>query len=494
MRAHAFRLPAGPSQPAGSPVPAPEMVGRCSELRRIAGHHREACAGRGGLVLVSGPAGAGKTRLVREFAASLAGSGTEVLTGRCYDVQPAVPFGPFLDAVQALVRAHGVAEVREATGSWAAELGKLLPELEGPSPAPRTTDPAGEKRRLFEAIVRVLRPRAGTVRLLVLEDLQWSDETSGELLDYLGHAAEHERLLVLATYRTPGPADPSLPTPLLDRLRRAWRGREVALPPLSRDEVCRMLHLAVGTPLPGRLVDALYDRTEGNPLFVEEVLHTLVEGGRLDELVRSARRGERLPVVEIPASAQESIVQRTDFELLLRLTGLQEAFLLRALEELVAQHLVLEETDGPRTASPSVTRWCARRCTAPSSGATGGGAIAKCWRRWRQDAPPRGTGCWTRWRTTACRPGTWSGPRRTPAPPGSGRRGCTPTARRGRTTKWRWTCPGRTPTATDAPPRFYLPDLSLDGRRLLPFPADWNRAAGVRRPPPFQPSDGSLGR
>ncbi|HEX7243206.1 MAG TPA: AAA family ATPase [Longimicrobiaceae bacterium] len=365
---HAIRLSAAPHPSSASPVPAPGMVGRSSELRLLAGHHREACAGRGGVVLVTGPAGAGKTRLARELAASLAGSGTEVLTGRCYDVQPAVPFGPFLDAVQALVRAHGAAQVREAAGSWATELGKLLPELEGAAPAPRAADPAGEKRRLFEAVVRALLPRPGTTRVLVLEDLHWADESSGELLDYLAHAAEHERLLVLATHRTAGPAGPAAPTPLLDRLRRAWRGREVALPPLSRDEVCRMLHLAVGTPLPGRLVDALHDRTGGNPLFVEEVLRTLSEGGRLDQLVRSARRGERLGGVEVPASARESILRRTaeldapaaealryaavigrrfDFELLHRLTGLDEGVLLRALEALVAQHFVAEETDGP---------------------------------------------------------------------------------------------------------------------------------------------------
>ncbi|HEV2145920.1 MAG TPA: AAA family ATPase [Longimicrobiaceae bacterium] len=369
-------LPALPSPlsvpgAAGPPAPSPAMVGRDAQLRELQEHYRIACQGQGRVVFLAGEPGVGKTRLVREFVCSVAnGEEVGVLEGRCYDQQPTIAFGPFIGAVRSLIRDRGPGKVVEAAGAWAANLAKLLPELgqelDGAAPRGRIpTDPANEKRHVFEAVHRVLQPSPGQpVRVLILEDLHWSDETSKDFIEYLAHALVTDRVLVLATYRTAEPDPPPSLVCLLARLRRERRHHQLRIRPLSRDETAAMLRGILGQPIPGRFADALYEHAEGNPFFVEEVVHALAESQRLGALLQSARQGRPLGALGVPASVLESILARVarldqstaevlryaavagrrfDFDLLLRVTGLDEAGLLRALTTLVEQQFVAEE-------------------------------------------------------------------------------------------------------------------------------------------------------
>jgi len=344
---------------------APRLIGRQAQLRELDEHLEQARACAGRLVFVVGDAGVGKTRLLREFAGRAQADGVTLLEGHCYDEQPAPPYGPFVDALRALVRQRGPDSVAQVAGAWASSLAPLLPELELPASAPPPIgDPQSEKRRLFEAIARVFRAIAQRGLVLLLEDLHWSDQSSQELLAYLARAVERDPILILASYRGDELHRRHPLTHLVAQLTRERRYHEVRLAALSREDLAQMLEATLERALPRALIDALYDRTEGNPFFVEEILKALIENARLDALITAAWRGHHSARLDIPLSLKESILSRTadldsttaevlnyaavigrrfDFELLHKLTELAEDELLRSIARLIERQLVVEE-------------------------------------------------------------------------------------------------------------------------------------------------------
>lgn len=328
---------------------APTMVGRQQQLDALHGYLAQARAGQGQVVLIAGEAGVGKTRLLREFARAAAASGqVEVLTGHCYDERPAPPYGPFGELLR---RLGAPAELA---------LGDLL-RLEPSAAGGHSGDPHAERRLLFHAIYQALRPAPGAARVLILEDLHWADQASQDLLLYLARATEADPVLVVGSYRSDEMHRLHPMAGLIARLSRDRRHHELRLPPLSRDELAEMLAATLGAEPPPALIAALYERTEGNPFFAEEVLGALLADGGLPP----AQAG-RAPVAApaLPISIRESILRRVadldeptratisaaavigrrfDFELLLRLTGAEEPALLRSLSALVERQLIAEE-------------------------------------------------------------------------------------------------------------------------------------------------------
>lgn len=349
---------------------APQMIGRQSELDRLEHALEHARASEGRVLLLAGDAGVGKSRLIREFIArARAAGGFDLLEGRCYDEDPATPYGPFVDAIRAAIRAHGPEAIARSCDPWTDDIARLLPELAGTTPPRISDDPQFQKRRMFEAIASIVRARApDTTRVVVLEDAHWADPTSQELVLYLAHAIAHDRLLLLISYRTDELHRRHPLTHLLAQLNRARLSQEIRLAPLGRADLTRMLESALARPLPAELATMLYDRTGGNPFFAEELLKSLIEHHRLDALIASAQQGHALDEPTIPHSIKDAILDRSteldatttevltyaavigrnfDFELLLALTGLNEAALLRAVELLVERQLVVEELGGP---------------------------------------------------------------------------------------------------------------------------------------------------
>ncbi|MGH2627462.1 MAG: ATP-binding protein [Anaerolineales bacterium] len=344
---------------------APTLVGRSSQLRELEEHFRAAGGGSGRLVVISGEAGVGKTRLLAEFLQGVFRDGrAEILEGLCYDEDPAVPYGPVIEALRGWMRRRGSDVVAGPAGSWTGDLARLLPELgQAPPPLSESEAPA-QKRRVFEGIYQVLRPGAAQpTRVLVLEDLHWSDQTSQELLRHLARAIEADRILIIGTYRKDELHRRHPLTHWLADLNRELLLAEVDLGPLIRDEVAQIIDAILGRAAPPGLVGAVYDRTAGNPFFVEEILKSLMESGEMEEVILAAQQGRGLDRLQIPLSVRDSVVGRTaglsdtttqvlkfaavigrafDFELLLGLTGLTEEVLLKAIADLVERQLVAE--------------------------------------------------------------------------------------------------------------------------------------------------------
>ncbi len=287
--------------------------GREEEHARLADWWEAAQAGEGGLTLLAGDAGVGKTRLMEEISRYVEARGGLVLRGRCYEFGNAVPYQPLADAL----RAHLEVPRARLSDIWRAELSPLLPELR-PAAAPpgggiTSPDESAARQRLFEAAAHLLQAYTVQPVLLFLDDLHWADTATLDLLHYLIHRLSAAPLWFAGAFR-PGEVNAAHPLRRLQRhLSREHRLRRLALAPLSEDTVyamARALTSAEDAPALGRF---LHRESEGNPFILVETLNAMQESGFLAPLEGGRWRWEGEPSRNIvPASVQDVILQRVE--------------------------------------------------------------------------------------------------------------------------------------------------------------------------------------
>ncbi len=354
------------------------FVGRTVEIGALVALMPSAAAAQRRVVLVSGEAGSGKSRLVGEVARALAAEGALVLYGAC-DAVVKTPYGPFVEALDRLV---GVLESgpdpAQALGPGGGELARLLPDLPariaGLS-APVEADPDTVRHRLHTAVSGLL-ARAGAERplLLVLEDGHWADAGTLLLLRHLARSSWGGRVLIVVTLRdTELEVSPVLSDTLAD-LRRVDDVVRVRLDGLSGADVADFVRRAADSdelgPQARVLAETIHGLTDGNAFLVCELWRALVETGTV--LVDDGRIAVARPLGEIatPAGVREVVSQRLarlhpgagqllelaatigpEFELdvVRRAAGMDERELLAALEETVASGMI-EELPGSRLA------------------------------------------------------------------------------------------------------------------------------------------------
>src|SRR6266571_4265703 len=231
------------------------LLGRSAAFRQLVGRFQQARAGQPQAVLVIGEAGIGKTRLASECVAWSRAQGAEVLRGHAFEMGGRLPYQPLVDALRERLEAENAPEDL-LEDVWLAELVRLLPELRvryPDLPAP-TEDELTAKGRLFEAVARLLDALCQRAPLLLLvDDLQWADEASLDLLRYLGHSwKEHgNRVLWLCTVRSEElELNPQLSAQLVN-LGRDLPVTQVALQPLSQAETLQLIKALVGEGEPG---------------------------------------------------------------------------------------------------------------------------------------------------------------------------------------------------------------------------------------------------
>ncbi len=261
-------------------------MGRGAELAALIGALGEAEAGRGSVFLLSGEPGIGKSRLADEAAAHARGRGLLVLRGRCWEAGGAPGYWPWVQVLRAYARGAEPYELRGLLGAGAPELAELLPELRelvGDLPRPAVHDPEALRFRLFDAVAVFLRAVADERALLVvLDDLHAADEPSLLLLEFLAGSTRDARVAVLGAYRDTE-TEPGHPLNRLigDMVREPAVGR-ISLGGLGREEVGEYVELSAGRRAPEPVVEAIHERTAGNPLFVVETMRLLAAEGRLD--------------------------------------------------------------------------------------------------------------------------------------------------------------------------------------------------------------------
>ncbi|KUN81936.1 hypothetical protein AQJ66_23015 [Streptomyces bungoensis] len=253
------------------------FVGRAEELDTLnEALARAAAGGEPQALLLGGEAGVGKTRLVEEFTTAACRAGAVVAVGGCVEIGgDGLPFAPFSTALRTLREALPE-EFAAAGAGQEEELARLLPEL-GEAPAGRHDEQ--DMARLFELTVRLLeRVAAERTVVLVLEDLHWADASTRHLLSYLFRTLRTGRLLVLATYRADDIHRRHPLRPLLAELDRLRTVRRIELARFTRDEVARQIAGILATEPDPAQVDEIFERSDGNAFFVEELAVAACEG------------------------------------------------------------------------------------------------------------------------------------------------------------------------------------------------------------------------
>jgi DNA-binding CsgD family transcriptional regulator/tetratricopeptide (TPR) repeat protein len=262
------------------------LVGREGELSRLVG----ALGGDTRLVLVTGDAGVGKTRLVAEGMAQAAAGGMVLVRGECLPVAGTLPLLPVASALGELAKLGGGHLIETALGTVPefvrAEVGRLVPQL-GPGRGSGSEGPGEgwQRERLFAAVAQLLdvvgEGSASGVGLVV-EDVHWADSDTLDCLTFLSRAAQSSAVRVVVTCRS----DEAPLAPQVDRwlaqARSAVATEEITLGPLSRPEVTRQVAALAGRPVPPALVDELYTRAEGNPFFTEQLMAAALVTGATD--------------------------------------------------------------------------------------------------------------------------------------------------------------------------------------------------------------------
>jgi predicted ATPase len=327
--------------------------------------------GEGGVLLVTGEAGVGKSRLVEETAAAAVRGGGRVLRGRCTQGELSAPYAPWAEAIRQLVRDAPPQMLYTALGSHAAEVARLVPEIVervGPAPVGSGVDPNQALLKLLEGVVGLLTNLASEAPVvLVLDDLQWADSASTTLLLFLARRVRGHPILIVGAYREEeGDENPEL----REVISQLNRDRLATRLPLDRFDVERTGEMIARTfHEPETSVEfarLIFERTGGNPFFIEEVLRALVRDGT----IHWTNTGwDRKPVteIELPKALKEAISGRLrrldepandllrlasvigyefDFELLREVSGLEESRLLDLLEKALTSGLV-RETERP---------------------------------------------------------------------------------------------------------------------------------------------------
>jgi tetratricopeptide (TPR) repeat protein len=272
-----------PEPPGTSPLYRSVFVGREFELRQLQAAFDAALSGQGSLAMVVGEPGIGKTSLSEQLATYVAVRGGRTLVGHCYEEGSlSLPYLPFVEAMRTYVLERPPEALREELGTGAQDVARIVSEVQDRLQVHVRPpgDPGDDRWRLLQAVAGFLR-NASQVQplLLVLEDLHDADRGTLDLLVHLARNLEGSRLVVVGTYRD---VEVDRVHPLsgaLAELRRTSSFQRVSLRGLTVDEVQRMMNVIRGQDVPWGRAEAIHRQTEGNPLFVQEVLRYLVEEG-----------------------------------------------------------------------------------------------------------------------------------------------------------------------------------------------------------------------
>jgi DNA-binding CsgD family transcriptional regulator/tetratricopeptide (TPR) repeat protein len=318
------------------------LIGRDRERALLDAAFATARAGTPVTVLVTGEAGIGKTRLVREFL-SRADMDSVVLTGGCVDEH--VPYLPITDCLRSLQRTGWQPDRRAA-----ADLAAVLPELRtSTDPSPRDRDSAGRLQRTFLRTLESLGCERPVV--LAIEDLHWSDTSTRNLLSYVIRAARDIPLLVVGTYRTDELTRRHPVRPFLAEITRLPLTEVVELERLDRDGVTQMLTEILGMAPSTATAGEVHERCSGNPFLAEEIAASVGSGsaGRIPPLLQdvllartSSLSVEASEVLRVAAVGGVHVDERLLRTVLVWPSPELEA----ALRELLDHHLLEPDVDG----------------------------------------------------------------------------------------------------------------------------------------------------
>lgn len=279
-------------------------IGRDAELKLLMRHLEEAMAGRGSVVLIGGEPGIGKTHLTTALAEAARLRGALVRIGHCYEAEGSAPYTPFIESLETSLRTGSAKNLRFALGDDAAEIARIMPELRTvyPDIPPALEVPPDQQRRLLFSAFRSFIERASrlTPIVYIYEDMHWADEPTLLMIEQIAKHLGEFSILMVMTYRD---VDLEVGRPFartLENLLKQKLATRVLLRRLPVDGVEKMLAaLSAQTP-PKSLARVVFEETEGNPFFVEEVFRHLVEEGKLFDEKGAFLPGLKVDQLQVP--------------------------------------------------------------------------------------------------------------------------------------------------------------------------------------------------
>jgi serine/threonine protein kinase/tetratricopeptide (TPR) repeat protein/ribosomal protein L40E len=307
--------PSKETAPSENPLYRRVFVGREPELKQLQSAFDGAMSGQGALTMVMGEPGIGKTALCEQLSTYVTLRGGRTLVGHCYEEGSlSLPYLAFVESLRSYVLSRDIKDLREELGTGAADVARIVSEIRERLKVKLRPqkDPEEERYRLLQAVTGFLTNAACVQPLLVvLEDLHDADKGT---LDMLTHVSRHlagARLLIVGTYRDVE-VDRSHPlSATLAELRRVSTYGRVILRGLNADEVRRMLESITRESVPWGLAEAVHRQTEGNPLFVQEVVRYLAEEGLITQKEGRWRPAKDTPLeMNIPEGLRDVIGKR----------------------------------------------------------------------------------------------------------------------------------------------------------------------------------------
>ena len=334
-------------------------VGRNHLLDLAEAHLARAGGGSGGLLLIAGEPGAGKSRFADELAIRARARGWTAISGRCYEVEGSPPYAPVVDSIRQITRSLPVERLAELSQRVGPEIGLLIRELRQPGPQ----DGADADRfRLFECVADLLgifAAESAAGLFVTLDDLQWADEATLRLLGRLARNLGGQRILIAASYRS---TEAERGTPLaafLAELRRERLADTLQMEPLSGEETGRLVRELAGD-VSSSFVQEVARETAGNPFFIEELVLHLAATGAIDapssrwtipDGLRTVlgQRVSRLGGEAAGALEGASVLgDPVDFSTLARLLGWPSERLTEAIDLAVRDGLLRDDASGYR--------------------------------------------------------------------------------------------------------------------------------------------------
>jgi DNA-binding CsgD family transcriptional regulator len=330
---------------------SPVLVGRQPEFAVLQEALRRAMGGEPTAVVVGGEAGVGKSRLVQELGEQARRAGARVLAGGCVELGgEGIPFGPLVDVMRTLASDLGIDELGERLGPGRAEIARLLPELDDGN----LVRPVDDRASLVPELIVGLFARMASERPLVLtfEDVQWADRSTLDLIALLVRGLSN-RVLLICTVRF----DELHRTHPFRRMSSRWEQQRTVerleLERLDAEEVRAQIQAILEQQPDGELVDLVFERSEGIPLFVEELLGAVRDGRVNQDYLPPSLRDVLLARVDLLSENAQHVLrvasaagQWAPEGLLSVVAGLSEDELYAALRQIVEHQLLVVDPAG----------------------------------------------------------------------------------------------------------------------------------------------------
>ena len=360
------------------------FVGRETERGVIRAAIDRAQSGYGSLIMLGAGPGVGKTRLAIEMAEHASQVGFQCSVGHCYERDEPFPYLPFVEILEShLAQAASLNEYRRQMGDNAAELAQLVPSFRRifpDIPQPLELPPVQQRRYLFQSVSEALGRAARTrPQLNILEDLHWADESTLALLIHLANRVAQLPLVIIGTYRD-SEHNPALVRTLEELIRLGIR--PLKLGGLSKDAVGRMLYELSQQQPPQNLVNLIFEESQGNPFFVEEVYRHLIEEGKVLDAAGQFRTNIQIDEIDVPENvrliigrrlarleenekrvlAAAAVIGRSfSFQLLTATNEIDFDELFTVVEKAQGMGIIVPSSEDRSSRLPSPMSWCVRR-------------------------------------------------------------------------------------------------------------------------------------